>query len=70
MTVARSASKRHHHPARSWSWVFDRGRAIGVIEQLSDGRWRALPMRPTGGVIGITSTREGAIALVRREAER
>jgi hypothetical protein len=70
MTTARATSKRHRHAARSWCWVFERGRAIGVIEQLRDGRWRALPMRSSSGVLGISRTRGGAIALVRREVER
>jgi hypothetical protein len=48
----------------AWAWVFDNhNRPIGVIEQIADGRWRAMPMH--GDQIGVACSREAAISLIR-----
>jgi hypothetical protein len=56
------------HVRGAWSWVFNnRNRAIGLVEQLDDDRWRALHM--SGAEIGTASAREGAIALVKQATD-
>jgi hypothetical protein len=73
MTVPALSKRQHRDRVRrgAWSWVYDRGHPIGVVEELTGGRgWRALRMSMCGGVIGIARSREAAIELVRSETER
>jgi hypothetical protein len=67
MSAARSSKQCRRRG--EWRFIFnDRNQIVGLIEQRTDGQWRAVSA--TDQELGLCNTAEAAADLVREEAPR
>jgi hypothetical protein len=60
-----SPSKRRRRRG-AWQFIFDQHRIVGLIEQRTDGQWRAVAA--SGQDLGLATTPQAAADLVREAA--